>query len=308
MRAILNLKIEGGKKLSGTIRVNSSKNGAVGLLCASLLNEGSTRLKNMPRIEEVYRIIEILESIGVNVRWRGRDVIITSPKTLKLKNIDEEIASKTRSIIMFLGPLLHLARSFTLPKSGGCKLGLRTVRPHVYAFETLGITISENQTHFIVKHSGLKRGSTIILYEAGDTVTENAIMAAARIAGTTTIKYASANYQVQELCFFLEKLGIKVEGVGTTTLVVHGKPHIKKSVEYCLSEDPTDAMFFIAAALVTKSSITIERCPIDFLELELSTLSYMGFKYNILRRYKSQNKKNKPDRYKDIHFSTYSSA
>lgn len=291
MRAILNLKIKGGRKLSGIIRTNSSKNGAVGLLCASLLNESTTRLKYVPRIEEVYRIIEVLRSIGVSVEWRGRDVIITPPKTLTLKKMDKEAAQKTRSIIMFLGPLLHLARAFTLPKSGGCKLGLRTVRPHVYALETLGVTISENKRQFIIKHKGLKRGATIILYEAGDTVTENALMAAARIAGITTIKYASANYQVQELCFFFEKLGVKIEGVGTTTLVVHGKAHIKKRVEYHLSEDPTDTMFFIAAALVTKSSITIQRCPIDFLELELLTLSHMGFKYDIVRRYKSRNRK-----------------
>jgi len=142
-------------------------------------------------------------------------------------------------------------------------------------------------------HKILKRNQTIILYESGDTVTENTIMAASRIPGKTTIKYASANYQVQELCFFLEKLGVTISGIGTTTLVVHGKKSLNKKITYYLSEDPTDTMFFLAAAIVTHSEITIKRCPIDFLELELLTLSKMGFLYTKGKPYRARNKKTK---------------
>ena len=105
-------------------------------------------------------------------------------------------------------------------------------------------------------------------------------MAAALSPCVTTIKYASANYQVQELCAFLKLCGIHIEGVGTTTLVVTGKEEINRDLEYTLSEDPTDSMFFLATAIVTSSEITITRCPIDFLELELLKLSKMGFKYS----------------------------
>src|SRR3989344_1958025 len=103
-RGYTNFQIEGGYKLHGSIETKVSKNAAVGLLCASLLNKGTTTLKNPPRIEEVFRIIEVLKSIGVNVRWVKEDLKITPPKRLKLGSIDKEAASKTRSIIIFLGP------------------------------------------------------------------------------------------------------------------------------------------------------------------------------------------------------------
>ena len=97
-------------------------------------------------------------------------------------------------------------------------------------------------------------------------------MAAARIPGKTVIKYASANYMGQEVCFYLEKLGVKIEGIGSTTITVHGVKDIDVPVTYYLSEDPIEAMFFISTAIVTNSSITIKRAPIDFLERELLKL------------------------------------
>ncbi len=284
----INVEIHGGKPLSGTIVTKTSKNGAMGLLCASLLNKNTTLLKNVPKIEEVHRMIEVFQSIGVHVAWKGNDVEIKPPAKLSLSSINVAAAEKTRSIIMLIGPLIHLLQSFSLPQPGGCKLGSRTVRPHFFALEKLGVKIKTTSDAYEVKASKLK-AHDIVLYESGDTVTENVLMAAARTEGTTTIKFASANYMGQELCFFLEKLGVTVEGIGTTTLVVHGKKNIDVPVTYYLSEDPIESMFFIAVAIVTNSSITIERCPIDFLEIELLKLEKMGFKYKILKRYKADN-------------------
>jgi len=288
----MSFEIDGGKKLSGKISVNSSKNGAMGLLCAALLNKGTTTLRSVPKIEEVHRMIEVLLSIGVSVVWHGRDLIITPPKRISLETINRVSATRTRSIIMFLGPLIHHFKTFTLPLSGGCTLGSRTVRPHLYALENFGVRIETKSDRYIVSNKGL-RAAEVVMYEAGDTATENAIMAAALIPGTSVIKYASANYQVQDLCFFLEKAGVKIEGIGTTTLTIHGVKEISTDLEYTISEDPTDAMFFLAAAILTNSSITIERAPIEFLELELLQLQKMGFKYKIMKRYLAQNGKTK---------------
>ena len=284
----LNISIEGGKKLHGTVRTLTSKNGAVGLLAGSLLNKGETLLKSMPRIEEVHRVIEVLQSIGVSVKWENTDVRITVPEKLNLAGMDTAAAERTRSIILLLGPLLHHAKQFTLPHPGGCKLGSRTVHPHLLALESFGAKIQTRSKDYLITKTTLKPAE-VVLYESGDTVTENALFASALIPGTTIIKYASANYQVQEICFFLEMLGVKIEGIGTTTLTVHGIAEINAKMEYHLSEDPIEAMFFLTAGILTKSSITIARAPIDFLELELLKLERMGFKYKILRRYKAEN-------------------
>ncbi len=280
--------VHGGKKLTGTIETNSSKNGAVVMLCASLLNNGTTTLTHVPKIEEVYRLLEVLESIGVTTSWSGSTLTLTPPKKLSLRTLDKEAGQKTRSLLMFIGPLLHHFSSFSIPQSGGCKLGSRTVQPHFFALENLGVSIETTEDAHKVHHTGL-HGADFVMYESGDTATENAIMAAARIPATTTIRYASANYMVQDLCSFLELFGVRFEGVGTTTLTIHGVADMHKDVTYAISEDPTDAMFFLAASIVTKSSITITRAPIRFLELELLKLKKMGFSYTIKKQYKGRN-------------------
>ena len=277
-------RIRGGKELAGEITINTSKNAAVGLLCASLLNTGKTVLHRVARIEEVFRIIEVLESIGVKCHWtnRHRDLEIISPRELKLDQMDIEAARRTRSIIMFLGPLLHRYEKFTLPYAGGCSLGTRTVEPHLKALETFGLKVdAESNSGFYEVEVNQKimqdrSDRYIVLTERGDTVTENVLMAAAMHPGKTTVVGASPNYMVQDMCFFLEKLGVKIWGIGTTKLVIYGRSRFDTDVEYNISEDPIEAMSFIAAALVTGSEITITRAPIEFLEIELEVLKNMN--------------------------------
>jgi len=129
----------------------------------------------------------------------------------------------------------------------------------------------------------------IVLIERGDTVTENVLMAAALYPGKTTIIGASPNYMVQDVCFFLQKLGVKIEGIGSTTLEIEGLEKIDEDVDYYPSEDPIEAMSFIAAALVTKSEITISRAPIEFLEIELEVLHTMHARIDRSEEYRSFN-------------------
>lgn len=286
----INFRIDGGHKLSGHIAVKTSKNAAVALLCASLLNRGTTTLRNVARIEEVNRIIEVLNSVGVKTRWfNGSDLEITPPPRLKLETMDVEAAKRTRSIIMFLGPLLHQYKEFEIPFAGGCSLGERTVEPHLNGLEPFGLTVDTTSDAYKATVTAHKPERTLVLSERGDTVTENVLMAAALNDGPTTIRNASPNYMVQDLCFYLEKLGVKIEGIGTTTLTVHGLRDINKNVEYAPAEDPIEAMSFIAAAIVTKSEITIERAPIEFLEIELGFLENMGFEYEMSDEYTALN-------------------
>ncbi len=284
----LNFRVEGGHELKGSIDTKVSKNAAVALLFAALLNKGTTRLKLMPKIEEVNRIIEVLVSIGVSVRWAGQDLEIKPPTTLNLAKMDKAAARKTRSVLMMLGPLMHLFDEFQIPYAGGCKLGTRTVQPHLFALEELGVNIVAKTGHYHVSVNK-KHTPEIVLYESGDTTTENLLMAAAKFEEETVIKMASANYMVQDVCFFLRRLGVKVEGIGTSTLRIRGVKEIKKNITYAPSEDPIESMTFIAAAVTTNSQITVRRCPIEFLELELLKLKKMGLQIKQSSRYKADN-------------------
>ncbi len=286
----VNLSIQGGHELKGEITLKTSKNAAVGLLCASLLNHGTTTFKSFPRIEEVFRIIEVLESIGVKVRWLpGNDLEIKRPATLKLSSIDANAARKTRSVLMMIGPLIHESNEFKIPYAGGCKLGQRTVEPHLYGLEEFGVNIVAKNKYYNVT-AKFRTPERVVLYESGDTVTENVAMAAAQSNGTTIIQMASANYMVQDVCGYLQALGVKIEGNGTPTLAITGtKKEIRKNITYAPAEDPIEAMFFVSAAVTTNSKITIRRVPIDFMALELLKLKKMGVKFKESPRYKALN-------------------
>ncbi len=286
------LRVDGPTTLSGSIDVKTSKNAGVALLCASLLNKGRTTLRKVARIEEVNRLLEVLNSLGVATRWIGddNDLEIIPPAELNLAAIDEAAARRTRSVIMFLGPLLHRYDEFDLPYAGGCNLGERTVEPHMSALRPFGLEVkaTDGSYHAMVNRT-IEPTRPIVLTERGDTVTENALMAAALHPGTTVIRNASSNYMVQDLCFYLQRLGVVVEGIGTTTLRVTGMASIDVDVDYSPSEDPIEAMSLLAAAIVTKSEITIRRVPIEFLEIELATLEEMGFRYDRSEEYVANN-------------------
>ena len=287
-----NLRIRGGQRLSGEIDVRTSKNAAVALLCASLLNKGKTTLRNLARIEEVNRIVEVLTSIGFKIRWLAdaSDLEIVPPAQIDLASMDEAAARRTRTIIMFLGPLMHELEEFELPYAGGCDLGTRTVEPHMVALRHFGIDVTATMGSYHVTVDASRRPTRpIVLTERGDTVTENVLLAAARHPGTTVIRNASSNYMVQDLCVFLQQLGVQIEGLGTTTLTITGVEEINQEIEYSPSEDPIEAMSLLAAGVVTGSEITIKRVPIEFMEIELAVLDTMGLRYELSEEYTSDN-------------------
>ncbi|MFP5415370.1 MAG: UDP-N-acetylglucosamine 1-carboxyvinyltransferase [Actinomycetes bacterium] len=288
----MHLRIAGPTKLGGEIDVRSSKNAAVALLCASLLNKGRTVLQGVARIEEVNRILEVLASIGVQVTWSPdkSELELIRPEKLDLEAMDVEAARRTRSVIMFLGPLLHVLPEFQLPYAGGCNLGTRTVTPHLQALQYFGLDVkaTEGWYHANVRNTddGVRH---ITLTERGDTVTENVLMAAALHPGKTVIRNASPNYMVQDVCFFLEALGVQIKGIGSTTLEVTGCHEISTDVRVAPSEDPIEAMSLITAAVVTKSELTVRRAPIEFLEIELAILADMGLKFELSEEYAAAN-------------------
>ncbi|MDR1432257.1 MAG: helix-turn-helix domain-containing protein, partial [Propionibacteriaceae bacterium] len=285
-------RIVGPTRLQGSIAVRSSKNAAVALLCASLLNYGRTVLRGVAQIEEVNRLLEVLSSIGVKITWSPdkSELELIRPETLDLDSINVKAAQRTRSIIMFLGPLLHCEQSFKLPYAGGCELGVRTVGPHLHALRQYGLSVRPSDNFYRAQVTPQSDPQVkVTLIERGDTVTENVLMAAALHPGETIIRNASSNYMVQDLCFFLEELGVRIDGIGTTTLRVNGVREIRSDIRFAPSEDPIEAMSLITAAIVTNSELTVRRAPIEFLEIELAVLAEMGLRYQLSDEYFAEN-------------------
>src|SRR5699024_8581720 len=145
------------------------------------------------------------------------------------------------------------ARELPLPSAGGCDLGTRTVQPHMSAPRAFPPSVIAGEGHYQAPATpGTGPSRPIVLTARGDTVTESTLLAAALNEGETVIRTASPNYVVQDLCFFLVRLAVRIEGIGTTTLRVHGKSDIRTDVDYAPSEDPIEAMSLITAAIVTR--------------------------------------------------------
>jgi UDP-N-acetylglucosamine 1-carboxyvinyltransferase len=286
------LVINGGKKLTGSINNQTNKNSTVAIICASLMIKGTTVLKDVPRIEEVDRMLELVKSLGVKVtKPSPTSIKIDASSNLKAGKLDRHSSEATRASLLLWGALANRVKRYNLYTAGGCRLGARTVKPHVLALKDFGIKIKSLTKFYQVTNPVGLKAANIVMYESGDTATENVIMAAVLAKGTTTIKMASANYMVQDLCYFLQAAGAKISGIGTTTLTITGVKKLKPVKNYPIMPDPIVAMAYIAAAIVTSSKLTIKNCPIEFLELELLKLSVMGQKYEIKNKHKSKNKK-----------------
>lgn len=281
--------ITGAKKLHGEITVQPGKNSPIALLAASLLVAGPVTFKNFSTVEEVHRILELLQSIGVSYEWKDQTTLfLDTSRPLNMDTIDIDVCKKVRASLLFMGALAARTNEFKLYHSGGCKLGNRTVRPHLLALKKLGISISTEETYYTVAVNALV-ANHVVMYESGDTATENVIMAAVLAPGKTTIKMASANYMVQDLCYFLVACGAKISGIGTTTVHIEGVEGLHAPEYYEPMPDPVDAMAWISLAITTSSPLIIRDCPIDFLELELEKLQVMGQKFTISPIKKSAN-------------------
>jgi len=201
--------IHGGKKLSGSISTNTSKNGAMGLMSASLLNKGVTTLHGIPRIQEVFRFIEIFESIGVDIQWTEHNtIVITPPKRYNFENLNKKSARSVRSFLMCIGSLAHHMKSFKIPTAGGCKMGERTIAAHKHGLEALGMNISTQNTGYLIERTKLK-AAEIVMYEASDTATENIVIAAAGIPEKTTIHFAQQTIWSKMFASFLRRWELK---------------------------------------------------------------------------------------------------
>src|SRR5690606_34826936 len=178
---------------------------------------------------------------------------------------------------------------FRLPYAGGCDLGRRTVSPHLSALGAFGVDVEATGGSYLVDATPRLPSRPVVLVERGDTVTENALMVAAGTPGTTVIRNASCNYMVQDLCLFLRELGVGIDGRATTTLTVEGAADIERDVEFTPSEDPIEAMSLLTASVLTSSTVTVRRAPIEFLEIELAVLEEMGLDYERSEEYPAVN-------------------
>ncbi len=270
--------IKGHASLAGSIPVYGSKNAAMPLIAATLLTSEEVTLKNIPPIADVLKLQKILSSMGVDVAYDKASTTFTvHAKNIQADQISSDDVGALRGSILLLGSLLGRQKYASLPKPGGDIIGARPIDVHLDGFEQLGAKVTETDGMVTVDGKDMKAG-TVILQEFSVTATENILLAASTLPGTTTIHIAAAEPHVVSLCRFLESIGAKVSGAGTHTISITGSKTLTGTTFENI-QDMLEAGTFMLLAAATKSRVTIEGVPVDDLLLFFKKLDDIGVRY-----------------------------
>lgn len=291
--------IRGGITPKGTIKIMGAKNVAFPILAATLLTKEPCFIDNIPLIEDVYRMIEILEGLGAEVSWVEKRKIMVKCENIDPLKISREIVVRFRGSILILGALLARFKEIDFPSPGGCLIGARPIDTHLDAFRQLGFEISvsgknysfarskdfkpEEQEVISVSKLENKSAAEVIFKEISVTATENILLFSSLCENNTVLRLADTDYQVGELVKVLRIMGVEVSGGETHMLSMTGKKELK-GFEYTIISDPIETGTFVAMALATGGDVTIENAELSHLTLFLKRLKDFGARFEILSK------------------------
>lgn len=285
--------IEGGKALKGEIEVMGSKNATTPMIAASILFEEPITLENVPLIEDVFRMIDILKSMGAKVEWLSKGTLLLNTKELKPQQIDQTLVTSLRSSILFIGPLLARFGFCELAQPGGCVIGARPLDTHFKAFEDLGVTIHKTKKNgcdvfmFDAKHI---HGGKIILEEFSVTATENILLLASRMSEEVEVRLAASEPHVQDLMYFCEKAGVTIKQERDHAFLLQGKKYFLP-LTHRVIPDYIEAGTFLILSRLYGDNIRVKNIPTDYIDavikklddakegkaINIQTLPYPGF-------------------------------
>mgnify|MGYP001064705446 CR=1 FL=1 len=276
-------EIQGGKKLKGEIDVRGSKNATTPILAATLLTEKECIISNIPLIEDVFRMLEILQSMGVEVRRLGERKISVKAENVNPERIDVEKVKQLRSSILLLGSLSARFDKFKLYHPGGCVIGARPVGTHFDALHKMGVEI-EQRDHIYNVNAKKRKSGKVVLQEMSVTATENAMMLAAMLPGKTVIKICATEPHVEDLGRFLVSMGAKIKGLGTHTMEIVGTKNLR-GAKHSIIPDANEAATFLIMGVATSSPIRVKNAIEDHLDLVLQKLREFGADFKIGKNY-----------------------
>ena len=254
--------VEGGRRLSGSIRPSGNKNAALPIVAATLLTSEPVTLENVPRIRDIETLVELVRTTGAHVEWKGRNTLYVHAKSVSATALDPAMCARIRASILLVAPLLARCGHVEIAPPGGDVIGRRRLDTHFLALEELGATHQfTDRITFATK--GLK-GADVFLDEPSVTGTENAVMAAVAATGTTVLRNAASEPHVQDLCRFLVALGADISGIGTNVLTIRGGATLGGAT-HAIGPDHIEVGSFIGLAAVTRSELRIERAGVEHL-------------------------------------------
>lgn len=284
------IEIIGGKKLTGEIKISGAKNSAVALVPASILADGIITIDNIPNISDIIALEEILSSLNVKVVKENDKLIIDTTK-IKNKKISEQLAKKLRASYYFMGAMLGRFGKCEMYFPGGCSIGARPINLHLKAFKALGAKIKEDNNKFLITAKKLKGGNIYFDFPSvGATI--NAMFAASLAEGKTVIENAAKEPEIVNVATFLNQMGAKIKGAGTSTINIIGVSKLNS----CYIEnipDRIEAGTYLIAGALMGNKLTLTNIIPEHIESLISKLEEMGVKLELGSDYIKVSKANK---------------
>lgn len=272
-------KINGGKKIEGTLQVEGAKNAALPILIATLIEKGTYILNNVPALNDIGTLIELLEDLGLEIEKIGEHSYKILNKGLKSITASYELVKKMRASFLVMGPMLAHEKRAIVSLPGGCAIGARPVDIHLKGFEALGVKI--NLEHgYVEGQTDELRGGHVVMDFPSVGATENIVMAAVKAKGKTVIENAAREPEVENLCNFLNAMGAKIEGIGSSRLEITGVEKLNPC-EFSIIPDRIVAGTFIVASLMFNGAIEVKGVIREHLESFIAALEEMGAVFEI---------------------------
>jgi UDP-N-acetylglucosamine 1-carboxyvinyltransferase len=268
-------RITGGQRLRGRVAISGSKNAALKMLAAATLTGERCRLTNVPEIEDVREMVEVLSDLGVVVDHPEANVYEVAAGDVDWLFVPLEAAAKMRASFILLGPLLTRFGRVIISNPGGDRIGRRPVNLHVDAMRALGAQIDYRNGYYFAQAPGRLRGVELTFPTVSVMGTENALLAATLAQGTTVIRPAAREPEVDDLICFLQKMGAEVQRTDPDTIVVEGKRRLR-GAEHNVIADRIEAGTFVIAAAITGGEVTIENAPCEHLGAFLDVVAEVG--------------------------------
>jgi len=273
------LIIDGGFSISGSVNVHGSKNSALPIIVSSLLSENTLKLSNVPNVVDVLNLIKLLKNYGAKIDFKKNKLKINP---IKIKNLsaDYDVVRKMRASILILGPLLSRFGQAKISLPGGCAIGTRPIDIHLAGLSKLGANFDIQNGFVIGRVKSQLMGNKIELPFPSVGATENILMASVLAKGETKILNVAREPEIEDLSNCLIKMGAKIEGQGTKTILVEGVTNLKK-VEHEIISDRIVAGTYIIAALMLNSSLEIKNFNTVYLKSLINILEKMGAKLKV---------------------------
>ncbi len=268
------IRISGGRSLQGTLRVGGAKNAALPILCATLLSDGPSRLRNVPDLRDIATTAALLTHLGRPVTLQPPEVTVQQASSAVVPEAPYDLVRQMRASVLVLGPLVARCGRAKVSLPGGCAIGARPVDQHLKGLEAMGARISVEHGYVVAEAPRLT-GAEVVFDIPTVTGTENLMMAAALAKGRTTLVNCAREPEVEELGRVLNKMGARVEGAGTSIVHVTGRDQLSP-FDHAIIPDRIEAGTFMAAVGAAGGDVLLEQAPFDELEPVIAKLRQIG--------------------------------